>query len=110
MLIACLRLYTEGLTSGDDDLEHDLDRPNLVHSNDFGDNEEVPFADVAEECAFLFHEDELEDDCDELTNDWILDDFHNEKVDMNDDLASDEGDMLDAKDHDVYTIDAGEGL
>ena len=44
------------------------------------------------------------------TNDWILDIFNNEEVDMNDDFACDECDMLDAQDLDVSTIDAGEGL
>ena len=44
------------------------------------------------------------------TNDWILDIFYNEEVDMNDDFAGDECDMLDAQDLDVPTIDAGEGL
>ena len=44
------------------------------------------------------------------TNDWILDILHNEKGDMNDDLACDEGEMLDTQDLDVSTIDAGEGL
>ena len=47
-------------------LEHDLEEPNLMHSNDFDDSEEVLCDDVAEECTFLFHEDELEVDCDEL--------------------------------------------
>ena len=37
-----------------------------MHSNDFGDSEEVLCDDVAEECTFLFHEGELEVDCDEL--------------------------------------------
>ena len=40
-----------------------------MHSNDFDDSEEVPCADVVEECTFLFHEDELEGDCDELPQD-----------------------------------------
>ena len=44
------------------------------------------------------------------TNDWILDILYNEKVDVNDDLACDEGDMLDTQDFDVPTIDAGESL
>ena len=57
------------LTSGDDDLEHDLEEPNLMHTNDFDDSEEVLCADVAEGCTSLFHEDELEDDCDELHRD-----------------------------------------
>ena len=37
-----------------------------MHSNDFDDSEEVLCDDVAEGCTFPFHEDELEDDCDEL--------------------------------------------
>ena len=69
MLTACLRLYTEGLTNGDDDFEHELEEPNQMHSSDFGDSEEVPCADVAEECTSLFHEDDLEDDCDDLHRD-----------------------------------------
>ena len=50
-----------------DDPEHDLVEPNLMHSSDFDDNEEVLCDDAAaEECTFLFREDELEVDCDEL--------------------------------------------
>ena len=37
-----------------------------MHSNDFGDSQEVFCDDVAEECTFLFRQDELEVDCDEL--------------------------------------------
>ena len=37
MLSDCLRLRTEGLTNGDDDLEHDLEEPSLMHSNAFDD-------------------------------------------------------------------------
>ena len=37
-----------------------------MHSDDFDDSEEVLCDDVVEECTFLFHEDELEDDCDEV--------------------------------------------
>ena len=36
-----------------------------MHSHDFDDSEEVLCDDVVEECTFLFHEDELEVDCDE---------------------------------------------
>ena len=50
-------------------LEHDLEEPNLMHSSDFDGSEEVLWADVAEGCTFLFREDELEDDCDELHQD-----------------------------------------
>ena len=69
MLTDCLMLLTEGLISGDDDLGHDLEEPNLTHSNDFDDSEEVLCADIVEECVFPFKEDELEDDCDELHQD-----------------------------------------
>ena len=40
-----------------------------MFSNDFDDSEEVLYNDAAEECTCLFHEDELEDDCDELHQD-----------------------------------------
>ena len=69
MLTAFLRLCTEDLTSGDDDLEHDLEEADLTHNRDFGDSEEALCADVVEECTFLFHEEELEDDCGELHQD-----------------------------------------
>ena len=44
------------------------------------------------------------------TNDWIFEVLYNEKVDMSDDLASDEGYVLDTQDLGVLAIDAGEGL
>ena len=53
--------------------EHVLEEPSLTHSNDFDDSEEVLCADVAEECACLFREDELEDNRDELRLDQRLD-------------------------------------
>ena len=37
-----------------------------MHSSDFDDSEEVLCDDAAEEYTFLFREDELEVDCDEL--------------------------------------------
>ena len=112
MLTDSLGLYTEDLTSGDDDLEHDLEEPNLMHSDDFGDYEEAPCADVAEECTLLVMKMSMKMivmSCIK-TNDWTLDIFYNEKVDVNDDLASVEGDVLDTQDLDVPTTDAGEGL
>ena len=44
------------------------------------------------------------------TYNWALDVFDNEEVHMNDDFASDEGDVLATKDLDVPTSDIGEGL
>ena len=47
MLTDCLRSRTEDLTIKDDDFEHDLEEPNLMHSNDFDDSEEALYADAA---------------------------------------------------------------
>ena len=83
MLTERLRSWTKGLTIEDDDLEHSLEEPNLMHSSDFDDCEEVLCADAAEGCTFL--EDELEDDCDEWHRGqwfWFL-------------TSSNEGDVLD---------------
>ena len=113
MLTACLRLWTEDLTSGDDDSEHDLEESNLMHNNDFGDSEEVLCDDVLLKNALPFsmkmNLKMIVVNCIE-TNAWILDIFNNEEVDMNEDFACDECDLLDAQDLDVPTIDAGEGL
>ena len=98
MLTDCLRSWTEDLTIEGENFEHDLEEPNLMHSNDFDDSEEVLCADAVEVWTFLFREDELEDDFDEWHRDqWLdsLDVFNNEEAHMNDDFASDEGDMLD---------------
>ena len=61
MLIDCLRAWIEDLTTEDDDFEHDLEEPNLMHSNDFDDSEEVLCADATKVCTVLLHEDEFED-------------------------------------------------
>ena len=93
MLTDCLMLWTEGLTSGDDDFGHDLEEPNLTHSNDLDEMKKC-FALMLLNNAFSFSM-KMNLKITVMKCIKTTDVFDKEEVDVNDDLACDEGDMLD---------------
>ena len=67
-----------------------------MQSKDFDDGEEA-FADASEGCTFLSMKMNLKTIVMNgiESHDWVLDVLENKEVHVSDDLASDEGDMLD---------------